>query len=131
VGDDIRALQDLDLLPDDIEPDDVSGTDGAQDGTAAIPKSHPATKDQSVTRQSHRHGRTGDIDWFEEMLIGSRLGRTQRMRRGIGTSTDGSVMVQWEVSEYREGESEPSTPTTSASKRKIGEVGENDVSMRG
>jgi hypothetical protein len=65
------------------------------------------------------------------MIDGSRLGRTQKARRGMGVSVDGSTMMQWEMSEYAEGEDDASIPTTSTSKRKIGDVSGDDVNMRG
>ncbi len=131
LGDDIRALQDLDLLPDDVEPEYVQATEGSSDNKAVATTQQHGEADQAVTRRSQRQGRLGDLDWFEEMIDGSRLGRTQKTRRGMGASADGTTTVQWEVSEYREGDSEPSTPTTGSSKRKIGEVSSDDVAMRG
>lgn len=131
LGDDIRALQELDLLPEDVEPEEIGATDGSSDDKALANSRLAAETDQSVAKRSQRQGRLGDLDWFEEMIDGSRLGRTQKTRRGMGTSADGTTTVQWEVSEYRDGDSEPSTPTTGSSKRKIGDVSGDDIAMRG
>jgi hypothetical protein len=133
LGDDIRALKDLDLLPEDVEPEEFGATDANTDGSGE-PRTVVTTRqesDQPVTRHSRRQGRLGDLDWFEEMIDGSRLGRTQKTRRGMATTADGTTTVQWEVSEYREGESEPSTPASGSSKRKIGDVTGDNVSMKG
>ena len=130
LGDDIRALQELDLLPEDMEPEGVGATNGGNDNRAVTTQQQQES-DQAVTRRSHRQGRLGDLDWFEEMLDGSRLGRTQKTRRGKGSNADGTMTVQWEVSEYREGDSEPSNPAGGSSKRKIGDVSSDDVAMRG
>lgn len=131
LGDDVRALQDLDLLPEDVEPQDVAATAGNNDNRAVATTQQPQESDQAVTRRIQRQGRLGDLDWFEEMIDGSRLGRTQKTRRGMGANADGTATVQWEVSEYREGDSEPPTPTSGNSKRKIGDVTGDDVAMRG
>ena len=133
LGDDVRALQDLDLLPEDVEPQDVAATtDGSNDNRVVAITQLPQGQEQAVTKGSQRLGRLGDLDWFEEMIDGSRLGRTQKTRRGMGTNANGTTTVQWEVSEYREGDSEPSTPpATGSSKRKIGDVGGDDIAMRG
>ena len=135
LGDDVRALQDLDLIPEDVDSQDVTAaTDGSNDNRAVATTQQPQEPDpEAVTRRGRRQGRLGDLDWFEEMIDGSRLGRTQKTRRGIGTDANGTTTVQWEVSEYREGDSEPSTPTTTtgSSKRKIGDVGGDDIAMRG
>ena len=128
LGDDIRALQELDLLPEDIEPEAIVGTDGTNDPKTVARPSQPETSEQGVSRTSQRQGRLGDLDWFEQMIDGSRLGRTQRTTRGLGVSADGNRTVQWEVSEYTEGDSD--TPSSST-KRKIGDVTGDDVAMRG
>jgi len=134
LGEDIRALQDLDLLPDDVEPEDLGATDANEEGgtySRQITTRQQQDQDQPLIRRSQRQGHLGDLDWFEEMIHGSRLGRTQHTRRGMGVSADGSTTVQWEVSEYREGDDEASTSATSTSKRKIGDVSAYDVAMRG
>ena len=146
--DDIRALQELDLLPEDVDLSDVAQSSGAQtDGTAAsIPPSEGAqiaTTDENtsaaatITQRSHttRSGRLGDLDWFEELIHGSRLGRTQKTRRGAGVSADGNTQVQWEISEYVDDGDDTGrvvSSSTSSSKRKLGETQgvDDDVTMR-
>ena len=126
VGEDIRALQELDLLPEEVQAEQIgasgSNVDGPQDTTAFATRQ----QDSDLSRRI-REGRLGDIDWFEEMIDGSKLGRTHNTRRGVGTNADGSATIQWEVSEWAEGDSEPSTP----GKRKRGEISGDDVAMRG
>ncbi|ETI29409.1 hypothetical protein G647_01862 [Cladophialophora carrionii CBS 160.54] len=130
VNEDLQALQELDLLPDaassegtdDNEQLTMSGGLGQDDSTTV----DGSTKQQTrpVTR-TQRSGRTGGLTWFEEMLDGSRLGRVQNTRRGIGITNDGSTRVEWEVSEYLDdGSATPGTPTSS--KRKIEDVAQDD-----
>lgn len=120
---DLHALQDLDLLPEDLDLEDVQNTQqslvGAPTEQAVV--SQAAT--QGLTR-TRRAGRSGGLSWFEELLEGSRLGRTQNIRRGVGVSADGSTSVEWEISEYVDDGSEEleSASTPTGSKRKIGDV---------
>jgi hypothetical protein len=126
VSEDIRALQDLDLLPEDVEPEDVGlATDGTAETRQVAQKPQSA---EAVVRKTQRQGKLGDIDWFEEMINGSRLGRTQQTRRGMGVSADGNTTVQWEISEYTEGDDEPASST---GKRKLEDAAEDDINMRG
>ncbi|RMZ91950.1 hypothetical protein DV736_g814, partial [Chaetothyriales sp. CBS 134916] len=76
-----------------------------------------------TTRTRTRQGRVGALDWYEELIEGSRLGRTLQTRRGVGTTADGSTAVQWEVSEWTEADDE------AAPKRKAGEIEGDDVGM--
>ena len=126
-GDDIRALEDLDLLPRDIDQED----------TASGEPEARATEENTLARQSdgnmqrtERRGQSGDVSWFEEMLDGSSLGRSQRRRRGHGVSADGTVHVEWEVSEYRDGDLD-SDSGTGRGKRKIEAMSiADDVEMK-
>lgn len=125
-SEDIHALQELDLLPEDIEEEALRPSE--QD---ASPAPAGLQKDEAVTR-TERGGRSGDLSWFEEMLAGSRLGRTQNTRRGVGVSSDGSTRVEWEISEsFDDGSGEAgSGEAATGSKRKLGDVaGKDDVKM--
>lgn len=133
LSDDIRALQELDLLPEDVEPHTVgnitSSTDAPSTDTSVAPRS--SSQQVPSPRRTTRSGRLGDLDWFEELIDGSKLGRTQRTRRGGGVSADGTTQVQWEVSEYVEGEDDTSSNGGAGSKRKHGDVGhDDDVAMK-
>lgn len=133
LSEDYRTLQELNLLPEDEGEDDdndqlvMSGGLGQGDSNAGeVAEQHSPT----ITR-TQRSGRSEGMTWFEEMLDGSRLGRTQKTRRGVGVSDGGSTRVEWEISEYFEdGSGGPQTPT--GSKRKIDEMGkdDDDVSMQ-
>ena len=127
LGDDIRALEDLDLLPHDTELEDpVSG----ESDTKGTEKNTLARQSDGNMERTERHGQSGDVSWFEEMLDGSSLGRSQRRGRGHGVSADGTVHVEWEVSEYREGDLD-SDSGTGRGKRKIEALGTgDDVEMK-
>ena len=120
-NDDIRALQDLELVPGNVDPDTVGLS---QDTTEQAPATQ--RDDQTLTR-TERNGNSGDLSRFEEMLDGSRLGRTHNIRRGVGVSSDGTTGVEWEVSEYVDDGSAEAPQT--GSKRKIGEIGNDDEKM--
>ncbi|KAJ9499435.1 hypothetical protein LTR99_009604 [Exophiala xenobiotica] len=124
LGRDIQALQELDLLPEDVQTENVQTP---QQPAVQTPAKQEQT--QGLTRMEPSD-RAGSLSWFEEMLDGSRLGRTQNVRRGIGVSPDGKTRVEWEISEFlEEGSGEPQTPT--GSKRKIGDVADEDLKMQG
>lgn len=128
LGEDIRALEELDLLPEGEEeegPEEESPD--LHQGHAVVPVN--GQQDHTIAT-STRYGRHGGLDWFEEMIHGSRLGRTHKTRRGVGVSQDGSSTVQWEISEYEEATPDADSINAGA-KRKIGEVGvEDDVTMK-
>ncbi|KIX92284.1 uncharacterized protein Z520_12030 [Fonsecaea multimorphosa CBS 102226] len=133
LSEDLRALQDLELLPEDVEAGELA--DDAQQFTmsGALQQGDEDAAQGRATQQENqpvirtgRDGRTGGLTWFEEMLEGSRLGRAQNTRRGVGISNDGLTRVEWEVSEYVDNGSEESVQTATGSKRKIGDVGKDD-----
>ena len=110
------------VAPDEVvEPQDVV-VQQRQPETAPVQRS-------GDIRRSERQGSFQGIPWFEEMIEGSRLGRTGTSRRGVGASADGSTQVQWEVSEWTEGLEETPQPAGLSSKRKIREVGDDDLEM--
>ncbi len=120
LAEDIRALQDLDLLPEDFEPDDI------QPPGQGVIAAQSTQQDSQALTQTQRSGRSGGISWFEELLEGSRLGRVQNLRRGVGLSSDGSTRVEWEISEFYDDGNEDSELASTGAKRKIGDVGGND-----
>ena len=130
LGDDFRALQELDLLPEDVEPEDVGAANPDTENSQTT-RTVTTQQEQPLAQRTHRHGRIGDLDWFEEMIDGSRLGRTQTTRRGMSTSADGMTSMHWEISEYVDDSSDPTT-TSTRSKRKIGDIGSgDDTPMKG
>jgi hypothetical protein len=127
---DIHALQELDLLPGDTTPEELGATPANTDGVQEDSAVANVSQEQPTAQRSTRTGRLGDLDWFEEMINGSQLGRTQNTRRGMGVSADGNTQVSWEVSEYFEGENETTPAIATGSKRKIEDIGEDDVAMK-
>ncbi|KAJ5596881.1 hypothetical protein N7450_003339 [Penicillium hetheringtonii] len=113
-GEDQRALEDLDLLPDDLDEDEQEDEDDDDEVEAEVSESAlaPSMASSSVVVPSYagtggisrnfRHGTAGGIPWFEEMVEGSRLGRLMRARRGMGMSSDKSTSIEWEVSEWHD-----------------------------
>ena len=106
----IEALEDLDLLPEDVQ------VQGQAEDTQAL-TSAPSSEQETTTQT--REGRTGGIQWFEDLISGSRLGRTQRSRYGVGSSRDGTTKVEWEITEIVD---DGSGTTVIASKRKYGDA---------
>ncbi|KAL8243943.1 hypothetical protein R6Q59_010201 [Mikania micrantha] len=122
---DLNTLQELELLPEDIDVQRPHGDiEVAMGGDGAVDASIPQPR--NMTR-SVRHGTDGPMTWFEEMLDGSHLGRTRMTRRGMGTSADGTTQVSWEVTEYgNENEDVVMASLSSGSKRKLGDTVDSD-----
>ncbi|KAL3447017.1 hypothetical protein BJX65DRAFT_277786 [Aspergillus insuetus] len=127
-GDDQRLLEDLDLLPqwegsEGSTPGNTNTTTDAQASDSSMPAfSIPSGEPASGIARTHRHGTTGGIPWFEEMIEGSELGRLMRTRRGVGVSGDQSATIEWEVSEWTDTGAETKGASAQAvGKRKRGE----------
>lgn len=103
-GSDIRSLDELGLLPPELPGDALS-----HHSVSSLPS-------EEIIQRAKRQGTHRDIDWFEEMIEGSRLGRTQRKRRGHGG--DSNVQVEWEVSEWPEA-ADPGSTMPITGKRKL------------
>jgi hypothetical protein len=131
-GDDLRELQKLDLLPEDTRPEDLGAQPTPSHGTTESAQDAITPQSSTLAQRNTRMGRLGDLDWFEEMVNGSHLGRTQHTRRGMGVSADGRTQVSWaQVSEYVDGdEIETPSTNTSGSKRKIEDIGDDDITMK-
>jgi hypothetical protein len=101
-GDDLRLLEDLDLLPEDTTGEGFSDQTSSEAATdnASAPTSPAVTSSNPAATTSYRHGTLAGVPWFEEMIEGSRLGRIMRSRRGIGVSEDQSTAFEWEISEW-------------------------------
>ncbi|KAI9794079.1 MAG: hypothetical protein M1816_006704 [Peltula sp. TS41687] len=103
IGEDLRELEDLGLLP----------PEAAQDAKE---------EREEIMRASGNHDLNGNGDklpWFETLMDGSRLGRMSRSRRiAKARSRDASVTVEWEIVEWDDDSGE----TNSLGKRKIGEM---------
>ncbi|KAJ5167340.1 Glutathione-dependent formaldehyde-activating enzyme/centromere protein V [Penicillium canariense] len=106
-GEDQRALEDLELLPEDSDEEDskaeraISSVLAPGSELAASGIVVPSNRDSNISR-SFRRGTAGGIPWFEEMIEGSRLGRLMRARRGMGVSEDQSTSIEWEISEWHD-----------------------------
>jgi hypothetical protein len=106
LAEDQRALDELDLLPDDF--DEEAPRAGVSTSTTLAPAEDPTSSviipsfEEPKISRSFQHGTTRGIPWFEEMVEGSRLGRLMRSRRGKGVSDDKSTSVEWEISEWHD-----------------------------
>ncbi|PGH00643.1 hypothetical protein AJ79_08159 [Helicocarpus griseus UAMH5409] len=107
-GEDQSALDDLELLPADV---DVGAVAPAATTGPPVPSSSSAAQLATASEPSvsvkHRSGIINGIPWFEEMMEGSRLGRVGKRRRGVGMSADKSTRMEWEVSEWHDDGSGP------------------------
>ncbi|KAL3467486.1 hypothetical protein BJX64DRAFT_143419 [Aspergillus heterothallicus] len=119
-GDDQRLLEDLGLLPqweqsENSTPEDDETAAAVQAAESASPEIivHSGASGSSLSR-AYRHGTTGGIPWFEEMIEGSGLGRLIKAKRGVGISDDQSATIEWEVSEWTQSEVEAGSSTTQA-----------------
>ncbi|EGE80834.1 hypothetical protein BDDG_03775 [Blastomyces dermatitidis ATCC 18188] len=111
-SEDQGALEDLDLLPSDVDTDVEVASGRATPTTSTGPPVPSAVTSASTqlgprfieprVSVKHRFGIVNGIPWFEEMMQGSRLGRVGRRRRGVGISADRSTRVEWEVSEWHD-----------------------------
>ncbi|KAJ5774959.1 Glutathione-dependent formaldehyde-activating enzyme/centromere protein V [Penicillium paradoxum] len=107
-SEDQRILDDLNLLPEDLDEEvpganvSVSSALAPASETASSSIIVPSLSGFSDISRSLQHDRTGGIPWFEEMVEGSRLGRLMRSRRGMGVSDDQSTTIQWEFSEWHD-----------------------------
>lgn len=105
-SDDLRMLEDLELLPRDSTEDGSdrsppAATDTTSESTPPATSSSSAVSSASPSFvKSYREGTTAGIPWFEEMIEGSKLGRIMRKRRGFGVSDDQSTTIEWEISEW-------------------------------
>lgn len=128
---DLSALEDLDLLPDEVDLRDSSTTESIREiaESSAAPEQSIVPSSESGTIQSSRSGTSGGLSWFEDMIQGSQLGHHSKRRKGHGTSADGSTTVSWEISEYYEDDSETGQLAT-GSKRKAEDIEQDDTKMK-
>jgi len=130
---DLLALEDLDLLPEDVELEQEGEVKSAKPMQAVSTTSAPtqlAGSGGNESSHTSRSGTSGGISWFEDMMQGSQLGRHSTRRKGHGTSADGNTTVAWEISEYHEGD-DGDTQASSGSKRKAGDIETDDTPMTG
>lgn len=103
LGDDLRLLEDLHILPPDEDSSEniVTETVPTTLVTRTAEKA-PTAPSASSSRISYHSGTLAGVPWFEEMIEGSRLGRIMRSRRGIGISDDDTTTFEWNISEWQD-----------------------------
>jgi hypothetical protein len=123
-GEDLRSLAEIGLLPGDVNEDDLIGEHQESPVESAITTN--ATRHDESVRRMVRRRLEGDMTWIEEMIDGSKLGRLQKTKKGMGKSADGKTFVEWEITEIADNGSEHE-PGAGRGKRKLGEIaaGEN------
>lgn len=103
IGEDLRELEDLGLLP----------PEAAQDA-----KEEKEEMMRASVGGNELNGNGDKLPWFETLMEGSRLGKLSRTRRiAKARSKDASVRVEWEIVEWDDGEE-----TNNSGKRKLGEL---------
>jgi hypothetical protein len=101
----------------------LPGAESSDDDTRAP---GPSRSPQAVARAEQQ---LRGAPWFEEIIKNTRLGHFKQQRGGH-TARDGSVKVEWEVVEWTEGDDADDEGGVTPSKRKIGQVDEEDAEMR-
>ncbi|KAI0115011.1 hypothetical protein F4814DRAFT_448847 [Daldinia grandis] len=81
---DLRDLEDLGLIPDESELDPMD----------IVPTSHASNEDSQLIGRE-----VAGIPWFENMILGSRLGNIYTTK-GVRESRDGEVQVEYEITEW-------------------------------
>jgi len=110
-------LGELGFLPSSSESSDdevsVAGPSRTTDRSRSVARSEPQSR---------------GAPWFEEIVRNTRLGRFKQQRGG---HTESGVHVEWEVTEWTEGDDGDDEGSATPSKRKIGDVdGTDDTEMR-
>lgn len=110
---DLHDLEELGLLTEEDEEDlmDISSTAPAE------------STDLQLIGRDFQH-----IPWFDGMIQGSRLGNT-RSSRGIRESRDGTMRVEWEITEWTgdDDDEDHSGESTANGKRKRGNTDHEDT----
>lgn len=119
LGDDLRLLEDLHILPPDEDLSEQIMTETVPTNLAprTADLASTAAPSSSSSRISYHTGTLAGVPWFEEMIEGSRLGRIMKSRRGISISGDDSTTFEWEISEWQDTDTgrQPTTILTSVS----------------
>lgn len=118
LDEDQELLGDLGFIPSSDSSDD--------EGMSSAAPSRP-TSSRTIVRSGPQ---SRGAPWFEEIVRNTRLGRFKQQR---GAHTDSGVHVEWEVTEWTEGDGLDLDDEGSAtpSKRKIGDIDDaEDTEMR-
>ena len=118
-GRDLERLEDLGVVRPEVDEAvdrDVSVPATGSTGPMAMTENTPAEMSSNSTITQ---GRSGGLNWIQAARSSGGL----KTRKGIGRSSDGSTVVEWEVSEYNE--SDPSS-VGNRGKRKLGDATAGD-----
>ncbi|RAR12845.1 dimethylaniline monooxygenase 2 [Stemphylium lycopersici] len=116
LDEDQELLGDLGFLP--------SSSESSDDEVGAAGPSRPSSS-RTVARPGPQ---SRGAPWFEEIVRNTRLGRFKQQRGG---HTDSGVHVEWEVTEWTEGDDADDEGSATPSKRKIGDIDDGeDAEMR-
>ena len=85
----------------------------------------PRTNPTGTVVQSEPQAR--GAPWFEEIVRNTSLGRFRQQRGG---HSDNGVQVEWEVTEWTEGNDDGESGSATPSKRKIADLEAGDTEMR-
>lgn len=121
LDDDQDLLAELGFLPNSDSSDDES-TDSSTPAPAG-----PSRRNNTQTVARSEPSARG-APWFEEIVRNTRLGRLKQQRGG---HKSGGVRVEWEVTEWTEGDEADDEGRATPSKRKIDDVeADEDSDMR-
>jgi hypothetical protein len=112
LDEDQALLDDLGFLP----------TSESSDDEATVEESSRTNPERTVIRSGPQ---ARGAPWFEEIVRNTRLGRFKQQRGG---HADSGVQVEWEVTEWTEGDEADDEGNTTPGKRKIGDVDADDDS---
>jgi hypothetical protein len=116
LDEDQEMLGELGFLPSSSE---------SSDDEAATPEPSRTSRSRSVARPEPQ---SRGAPWFEEIVRNTRLGRFKQQRGG---HTEGGVHVEWEVTEWTEGDDVDEDGSATPNKRKIGDIDDaDDTEMR-
>ncbi|CAG5138445.1 uncharacterized protein ALTATR162_LOCUS362 [Alternaria atra] len=111
LDEDQEMLGELGFLPSSSE---------SSDDEASTVRPAPSSHSRSVARSEPQ---SRGAPWFEEIVRNTRLGRFKHQRGGHSES---GVHVEWEVTEWTEGDDVNDEGSATPSKRKIGDVDDAD-----
>jgi hypothetical protein len=125
---DLRDLEELGLVPPEVTEDAERDREVMETAsTSGLGERAGDLIEQAQTADDDGMGKEG-VDWFEAMVEGSRLGRTNTRRHGERRGN--GWKVEWEIVEWIDGEEEGAASADSgkgSGKRKLGEV--EDIGM--
>ncbi|KAH3911441.1 hypothetical protein HBI56_103970 [Parastagonospora nodorum] len=118
LDDDQEQLGEMGFLPSSDSSDD--------EGTSTVAEPSRSHSKRTVVRSEPS---SRGAPWFEEIVRNTRLGRFKQQRGGHSAS---GVQVEWEVTEWTEGDTDElvSSGQATPTKRKIGDVEADDSEMR-